>query len=99
MLHNAVVVEIQRMAAHPWRVGTVVEEAVRHLPRAEHLEAEATLLTRRLRDIEKKIERVTDAVAAAKVTRPTVADVHRRLGRFSELWEAATEEERAELLP
>lgn len=136
-LHQSVVSEIQRLAAHPWRVRKVIEDVVRHLPRAEKRQAEEAQVARRVRDAEKKIEgltntiallgaqsralgpllhrlesleeerfalqqekqRITREIAAARVTRPTVTDVHRLFGRFAELWKAATEQERAELLP
>ncbi len=49
MLHGAVIAEIQRMAAHPWRVRKVLEEVARQLPEASHLEADVALLAKRLK--------------------------------------------------
>ncbi len=49
--------------------------------------------------LQQEHQRARKDLTAAKLKRPTVAEVHRLFDRSSEWLEAATEEERAELLP
>jgi len=133
-LHEAVLHEISRVAQHPTRTAEIIREAVKALPTDARLQEQLTVLTRRLRETQKRLKNVTDSIetggravvtlvrrleeleaeqtalqqertrleqafAVSKIQRPSADAVRAVYARFTQLWEAATEAERAELLP
>ena len=133
-LHKAVLEQIRRGAEHSTRMTELIREAVKKLPEPQKLEAENVALAKRLRETDKKIKNIMDAMEAGgagvrslidrvqalegeqntlteelrrlkvkemetRLARPDAAQVQALWGRFLELWEKATEDERCELMP
>ena len=61
-LHAAVLAEIQRCASHPSRLERLYEAAIRHIPQPTEARDELQRLRRNLRETQKKISRVVEAI-------------------------------------
>jgi site-specific DNA recombinase len=133
-LHASVFGEIERAAQHPTRMTELIREAVKELPKPTDLTRRVADTSRQLREVEKRIARIQDAIEqgtggavrsqmerlealeaervrlsgqqtqleteaeAQRIRRPDVAEACRLWGRLTELYEAATDEEREEIL-
>ena len=79
-LQNALIEEVGRMVAVPWRLRTQVEAAVALLPKPQGVAEERTHKQKQLRDVEKKLDRLTEAVAAGGVA--AAAAIGRKIGEI-----------------
>ena len=61
-LHEAVLSEIVRSAKHPTRLQGYIQEAVKRLPDTSAAKSELSAVTKRLRDVEKRIEALGAAI-------------------------------------
>jgi len=64
-LHDVVIGEIARCAAHPTRLSLHIQEAVRHLPVSDSLREELSRLARNEREAERKIRANVAAIETA----------------------------------
>lgn len=133
-LHEIVVGEIEKAGRHPTRLADLMRASMKRLPKVEGLEERHAAAVRALRDVEKKIDRLTAAIengggaavvplmrrlevleaerfdrdqerarlekdkAAAAIRRPDLERLRRGLAHFSGVWDAATDEERVQLV-
>ena len=63
-VHGAVLEHIRRVAEHPTRCNEVIRDAVKAMPTPEKMDAEQSALSRRLRDVEKRLKNVMATIEA-----------------------------------
>ncbi len=62
-LHNAVFGEIRRAAEHPTRMTELIREAAKRLPQQESLPSDLAAVNKRMKDIDKQLGNLAQAVA------------------------------------
>ncbi len=89
-LHHSLLTEMARMVEHPWRIRTHIERAAALMPSADGLEERVRIARRALSEIDRKLDKLADAIAVGGPSVMRVIAV--KIGALEEERNAAMQE-------